>query len=254
MRRRIRLTGRRQLSPSVVDVSLFVVDKLQDKKIVTLTITKPQAFRKFPDTACIKLRLIENQLSETLDFGLLAKMEKFVEISGVDFSAPSCQLRVISTEESERGLILGSTDAWTLRSDEDAAKQIGLLMFQSHDISPRSWKLEIREDDYPVVYINKNIPQSRSWVQTDTTFISCVLPTIIREVFEDILSNDLVPEQQWQKDWIGWADTLMPGREPPWNEDSSVKKTWISDLIDSFCLRHNMLDLLVSSLIREVES
>jgi len=56
------------------------------------------------------------------------------------------------------------------------------------------------------------------------------------------------PEQAWAKDWIAWADTLMPGKAPPWGDGRPQKMSWIDDLLDSFCKRHGMLGLLVGKL------
>jgi hypothetical protein len=121
-------------------------------------------------------------------------------------------------------------------------------LFQPFNIAPRIWKLDIREDDYPVVYIDNRIPDPRTWVRNDPIFVSCVLPAILKEVFDDILSSDTPPESGWAKDWLGWADTLMPGNAPPSTDDLKQKQAWISDLLDSFCQRHSLLELLVGKL------
>ena len=125
-------------------------------------------------------------------------------------------------------------------------------MFQPLNIAPRCWKLSIRDDDYPVVYIDERIPESRTWVRNDPVFISCVLPAVIREVFEDILSSNAPPDQAWMKDWLGWANTLMPGNSPPWADGQPQRQAWIDDLLDNFCQRHGTLGLLVGCLREEV--
>ena len=167
-------------------------------------------------------------------------MKHTAEIKSGAFSAPSCQLRVVAANNEQKGLLLGSTDTWTMRTggdDQDGTASEGILLFQPHEIAPRSWKLDVREDDYPIVYIDKKIPDSRTWVRNDPVFVSCVLPAIIREVFDDILVAT-PPEQAWAKDWLGWADTLMPGREIPWTDGRQQKQVWVNDLLDSFCQRH----------------
>ncbi|WP_372922445.1 hypothetical protein [Roseovarius sp.] len=251
MRKRIRLTGRRQLARSSVEAKII---EIGDKKLVSMTIANPKAFNKMPDTARIKLRLFENKFSETLEFGTLGAMKTTAEITSGAFSAPSCQVRVVATDKEHRGLLLGSTDTWTMRTggdDEGGMASEGILLFQPHDIAPRSWKLDVREDDYPIVYIDKKIPDSRTWVRNDPIFVSCVLPAIIREVFDYILSVNAPPEQAWAKDWLGWADTLMPGKAVPWNDSRQQKQVWIDDLLDSFCQRHGVLELLVGKLKQE---
>ncbi len=251
MRKRIRLTGRRQLSRSCVATKVV---EIGGKKLVAMTIANPKAFSKMPDTARLKLRLFENKFSETLEFGTVGAMKTTAEIKNSAFSAPSCQLRVVATDEDQKGLLLGSTDTWTLRTggdDDVGTASEGILLFQPHDIAPRGWKLDVREDDYPIVYIDKNIPDSRTWVRNDPVFVSCVLPAIIREVFDDILFASAQPEQEWARDWLNWADTLMPGKAPPWTEGRPQRQAWIADLLDSFCHRHGMLDQLIGKLKQE---
>jgi hypothetical protein len=93
MRRRIRLTGRRQLRRSSVAVKVIT---LPHKRLLTLGITDPNSFRSFPKDSKIKLRLVENKIIELVDFGTLADQKNAVEIRNASFSAPSCQLRISS--------------------------------------------------------------------------------------------------------------------------------------------------------------
>ncbi len=221
-----------------------------------MTITNRQTVSQFPETACVKLRLFENKMSETLNFGTLGNMERSVDIKNGAFFAPSCQLRVVATEEREKGKLLGSTNTWTLRTDEeDDVKQNrhSILLFQPSDISPLIWKLELRPEEYPILYIDESIPNPSSWARNDPTFTSCVLPTVIRDIFTNILSDES-PDQEWQKDWIDWAQILMPGKEVPLNDEHTQKHAWLTDLLETFCQRHNMLDVLVKGLIREAKN
>lgn len=222
--------------------------------VVCLDILKPESFKSFPPTARIRLRLLENKLSETLEFGTVGRPEKVHPMPATDFSAPTCQLRIVATDRLNKGRLLGSSDSWTLRadhndgSDEGQASE-GILMFQPHNIAPLCWKLDIREDSYPVVYIDRGIPDSRTWVRTDPVFTSCVLPAIVREVFEDILQkNNQPPDSSWEQDWVDWADTLMPGSRPPWHEEQPQKRDWIDNLLAQFCKHHRMLETLTRQL------
>ena len=84
-------------------------------------------------------------------------------------------------------------------------------------------------------------------VRNDAVFVSCVLPAIIREVFSGILTSQELPEQGWTKDWLQWAETLMPGQLPA-TGDSQQREKWIESLLDTFCLKHGTLDRLVAQL------
>ena len=247
MRQRIRLTGRRQLPKSAVEAKIF---DLGSKRLVALTIAQPEYFRKLPASARIKLRFFENKFSETLEFGTVGEPAQTAELKNRSFAAPSCQLRVVATDIDRQGILLGSTDSWTLRADNDDPGSIaseGILLFQPANIAPRAWKVEIRDDEYPVVYIDRGIPDARAWVRNDPVFISCVLPAIIREVFSNILSGLDLPEQGWTRDWLQWAETLMPGQLPAVGE-AQQKDKWIESLLDTFCLKRGTLDKLVNQL------
>ena len=252
MRRRIRLTGRRQLALTSVDAKFF---DMGDRKLVSMTIANPVPFREMPESARIKLRLFENKFSETLEFGTIGEMKTTAEITNGAFAVPSCQLRVVASDGDRKGLLLGSTNPWNLRTDGDnksGKASEGILFFQPYDIAPRTWKLDIREDDFPVVYVDKSIPDARTWVRNDPVFVSCVLPAIVREIFEDILAENTQPDQAWANDWLNWADTLMRSKAVPWSDGRKQKQEWINDLLDSFCQRHGTLNLLVDRLLREV--
>ncbi len=166
------------------------------------------------------------------------------------FSVPSCQLRIVASDGSSKGLLPGSTKTWTLQKDEEGenSSRKGILMFESNDIAPRTWKLDIRDDDYPVVYIDKQIPNPGIWARNDPVFISCVLPAIIRELFEDILSDSDDPDQNWMLDWLNWADSMMPGKPRSLTDDNDKKKQWIDDLLDNFCYKHRALEMLLVNL------
>ena len=249
MRRRIRFTGRRQVPHSSVEVKVFKVG--DGRKVVSLSILQPERFRSFPGNAKLKLRMFENKFVETIEFGTLDE-QKFTtptaDLENTAFSAPSCQLRVVASDGGEKGLLLGSTKTWTLRDDDEQAEgsRKGILMFMPQDIAPYTWKLDFRDDDHPIVYIDKSITNPDIWVRSDPVFISCVLPAIIREVFEDIfLDYDDHSELEWVGDWLRWASDLMPGRPPPSPDDPEQKKRWVEDLLASFCRKHSTLDRLI---------
>lgn len=197
MRRRIRLTGRKQLQRSYVDVQVLAVGT---RKIVALALADQHAFEKFPADARIKLRLFENKFAKTLEFGTLGSPKTTADLGNTVFSAPSCQLRVVASCEENRGLLLGSTNTWTLRTDTEEPGEgadEGILLFQPFNIAPRTWKLDIREDDYPVVYVDEKISNSRTWVRNDPVFVSSVLPSIMGVAHLYLAGPTLFSGRRW---------------------------------------------------------
>jgi len=227
---------------------------LPHKRLLTLGIADPNSFRSFPKDSKIKLRLVENKIIELVDFGTFADQKNAVEIKNTSFSAPSCQLRIAAAGSDRHGLLLGSTDTWTLQTDSeteaDRSKK-GILNFQPMKTAPRSWKLDIRDDDYPIVYVDDRIPDPRGWARTDPVFVSCALPGIIFEVFHDILDHDSPADVPWMADWIRWAGTLMPGAGLPPRDSARDRKEWMDHLVDTFCLRHRVADKLLTKLIAD---
>jgi len=248
MRRRIRLTGRKQLGRAS---AVLKVAAVSDKRLLSLSIADPKAYSDFPRDSRVVVRLVENKLVELAQFGTLGTQRVVTELRNRAFVAPSCQIRIVASDGEKRGLLLGSTDTWTLRTDGNDGTQQGILLFQPADIAPRAWKLEIRDTDYPIVYLDKRIPNSSTWAKTDPTFISAVLPTIIAQVFDDILEQAEQPDVSWMVDWLQWASVLMPGQKPPFDGLMQDRRQWIECLIDTFCQRHRVSDRLVKALHSE---
>jgi hypothetical protein len=250
MRRRVRLTGRRQLARSAVNVRIVEVGS---KRVVTFGIADAGVLSHFPADARILLRLQENKLVELLDFGAIGEPRYTADLSFQDFVAPTCQLRIASSGADRHGILLGSTDSWTLRADadEDDKARRGILLFLPSKIAPRPWSLDIRDNDYPVVYIDERIPDGRSWARTDPVFLNAILPAVMTKVFDDILGQPEPPDIDWISDWLRWAESLMPGSKPPFGGTAKEKREWIDSLVDSFCQRHHLSDGLVRHLTME---
>lgn len=250
MRRRIRLTGRKQLARSAVTIRIVTVG---DRRVLTLRINDPKFQKAFPFDARILLRLQENKFVELVDLGTIGDPKLMAEFNHQAFSAPACQLRVASSSPEKYGLLLGSTDSWTLLDDEqkgDAARR-GILLFLPAKTAPRAWKLDIRDDDYPIVQIDERIEDARTWAKTNPVFVNTVLPAILRELFDYILQQGESGASDWTADWLSWADTLMPGSKPPFGGDYVERRDWLDRLMESFCLRHGLGDQLVRHLKAE---
>ena len=107
MRRQIRLTGRKQLPRSSVDIRMLSAKhsgKVKSLPVVGLTIVKPQFYDNFPRSARIRLRLIENKFAETLEFGTLGNPRVTVDLEHTAFRVPSCQLRIVASDLVRKGV------------------------------------------------------------------------------------------------------------------------------------------------------
>ncbi len=242
MRRRIRLTGRKQLSKSAVRVGLL---EAGGGKLVTMTLAHPEALKPFPTEANVSLKLVENKRVEVVNFGTVGKLSTTRDLRSDDFVAPSCQVRIADTGFGTKGLLLASSDTWTLRGDDEKEDENsrGILSFLADDTAPQSWKLDIRENDYPLVRVDKRIPNAAHWAKSDPVFVGTVLPAIVRRVFDEILRGVHSDDTPWVVDWLTWAAVLLPGQAVPIGEESQDGwDDYLERLLDSFCARHELAE------------
>ena len=250
MRRNVRLTGRKQIPKSSIRVdSTF----LEEKGVLGLIIQDERYFASFPHDARVRLRLTENKFSETMDFGTIGERKNAEVLRNRSFSFPSCEVRIVSQQVGSQGKLLGSSAPWTLTLDDDPQgdqSRTGILLFLPKDIAPQIWKLDIRETEHPVVYVDKQIPNYAAWVRTDPVFVGAVLPSVIKEVFGRILESDENRDNPWMRDWLAWAEELVPGATPPFEEEEEKETVgqWIDSVADSFCAKHYLHSRLTSKL------
>jgi hypothetical protein len=242
MRKTIRLTGRRQLPVGSFD---FQITEREEKQTAILTILDQNCLKGFSPSAEIKVRLSENKSVEILRFGTVHQPSSATSVQS-KFLAPSCQIRVADTAQTNQGKLLGSTKTWTYKSDGQID---GILLFQeSPHIAPKLWQLEVREDEHPIVYVNDSVPEAGMWARHDHVFHSCIWPTVISKVFEKILEQDAPPEEGWMLDWMHWAEALAPIETALFSESSNKKAEWIDDLTIAFMRKHDFMKHVIKQI------
>jgi hypothetical protein len=163
--------------------------------------------------------------------------------------APSCQLRVVDPGVSQRGLLLASTDGWTLRAEDQKEPQAsrGILNFLPDETRPQPWKLQINDDDYPLVRVDKQIPNAAMWAKTDPSFVGVGLPMIVRAILDEIFRGDHSDDTPWVVDWLRWVATILPGEPLPEENDKPARLEFIDRLLNSFCSKHDLADKLLAA-------
>lgn len=247
MRKTIPLTGRRQLALNAFD---FQISEVQGKRVAALTVVNVSALKGMPPEAEIRVRLYENKFVEILKFGTVGKPSTTYEIRGRAFDAPSCQVRIVGQGDKD-GLLLGSTKPWTYKSDGETD---GILLFQPYDTSPLAWRLDIREEENPILYVDKRIPDAAHWARTNPMFTACIFPQVIEKVFRRIFeSNTAKPEDGWMVQWVQWAQTMVQLESKLFTGacDRDALE-WIDGLILTFAAKHKLADAVVSQIMKEV--
>ena len=221
MRKTIRLTGRKQLPQSHFAVT---IDSHDASPKVRLDLKDSWNASAFPRDAEIRVKLVENKFVEVVCLGTVGHPKKEAHLSSKIFRAPSCQIRIVSRTPKNEGLLLGSTKAWTLRAQ---GQPEGILFFQAADIHPRLWKLDLRPQEHPILYIDERVPNAALWARSDPIFVASVLPQVAAIVLAAILEAGDVSDEGWESDWIQWTEALVPGNKPPFSGDADDKARWV---------------------------
>lgn len=244
MRRTIRLTGRKQLPLNAVDLSL---DMATAQTIASLIVIDNKVLGDFPANTELKLKFTENKFVETVSFGPIKNLKKKVALARENFQAPSCQIRLVS-RTGENGKLLASTKSWTYKID---AETDGILLFQAGATKPLSWRLQIRDEERPILYVDERIENSALWAKSDPIFLSSVFPSVIREIFRKIIDDQIRPEDGWKVEWLRWSDQLMPGERMPITDDAMERDHWIDKLVDSFGAKHKLDEKVLKHLEKQ---
>ncbi len=247
MRNTIRLTGRKQLPVMAFDLT---IEEIGEQRRAKLSCVDHSYLKGFPLDAEIRLRLSENKFVEVLNFGTIGKPIETVEVRNSSFGAPSCQVRIVKSDAVNSGLLLGSTKNWTYKSD---GQTDGILLFQPGPTRPRAWRLDVRDDENPILYVDERIEDASAWAKSDPVFLACVLPYVISEVFGWILETGSEPEDGWMEQWVRWAESLLPNEDMPFKGDAKTKREWIEKLTTTFAARHRLADQMVGSIMNTSE-
>ena len=254
MRERIRFTNRKEISVGSIQSSFKEKNKIPID--ITLSVKDPSEFESFPVISNVRLRLEENKKINVIHFGnlkdLLNRPITSNIINPLWFKSPSCELKISVSEGKDLGKILGSTAKWKLRPLENGSDDIasrGLLSFMYDDIKPLIWNLEFPEDDYPILCVEKSIPQSSDWFASNGMFCACVYPVVVRMVFQKIFDlNDLDPGnyQLWVTDWLRWAedisnDVYRTNKIIIFDKSPDEREEWINDMIINFSQKQSFL-------------
>jgi hypothetical protein len=240
MRRTIHLTGRKELPASAFDVEIISApdgDRLRLQIVRDASGRNP--LREFPPSADLKVRVFENYVIDVVSFGTVGRPRTEAPLPHGRYVAPKCQIRIVSKEEP--GKLIASSRS---RRTGAEGQLEGILNFLPYDTAPRLWQLVLDDDNYPVLRVDKEIPNVAAWASADPVFLASVLPTVIEQVWSRILEEAEQPMEGWKADWLHWARTIMPGTNPPIGAPAEEKGQWLQSLADAFARRHQLAKLV----------
>ena len=245
MKRRCNFTGRKEIPTRCLKIEL----NGNERRIVDLEWSSESL--EFPTGCHVYLDVTSSRSAFVQRFawgtvGIPEKPENCVLSEQVG-DAVSC--RVMFVDESEDlGRIRGvSKDITPGQRGQKECAEVSMLWVNPVDLGEQIWRLNF-DDKMPILEVNKQIENVLGLIKTDKLFFGMVFPSVIRQVFTEIMlcdpeySFDEI-EDTWSDKWLRWGAALHVYAEPPPEKeaDIQVRKDWIEGVCEGFGKKHSIL-------------
>lgn len=185
------------------------------------------------------------QTSQRFDFGTVGHLRapSDRELREVDLAGRLLfRVRVVD-ESSGIGTVIASGDR--ISPQDTLGNTNSMMPIKAASLGNVPWKLDIDgTDEYPILFVNKNIPDAQNRFQTDVVLISAVLPAALRQVltFYTLLTSEDEKDGEARLNWLAFAEFLVP---PPADDaDSDIFLKWIDEVIEAFSDHHRLASML----------
>lgn len=157
-----------------------------------------------------------------------------------------------SSGDAAAARILAQADGITPK--EDGPRRSLLPLDPDPDLRDEVWRLDLDENDGPVVKVSMHLVPDRHDLARSPAFVSLVLPEILRRSLAWALEQGLPGEDDWDTPrgrWIRFGCGLLGQAEPPDelnndDEESDDRERWVEEMTTRFC-RLNRVDEVFGS-------
>jgi hypothetical protein len=124
--------------------------------------------------------------------------------------------------------------------EEQPADKQSILIVRYVDLGQKLFNLDIDEaETFPLLEINSKIKSATEIIRKDV-FISTIYPSVIRQIASEIVNDKTnwdISDEVWQGYWLKYFKKVIGVTiERPISEDDlSIKKEWIDEIVNSFC-------------------
>ena len=245
----VNLTGKRKLPQNQYDIGINT--KLQNP-VLSLSLHK-DIKNKLSPNSIVSVYIVEDSYFEKIIFGKINNMNTCVNLPEGNWSNPKCTVNIVCDKSF---IILYQSAGKKISQSKDKKSNQGIIDYFPKNLENKLWELsDLHDENKPVIYINKKIPNHTMFAQNNILLHSCIFPTIIKEVFKWIFTND-TNDETWIKDWFTWAETLYPHKKPPENIENSFsedQEVWIEGIIEKFLHKKLNINQLIKHIEKESE-
>ncbi len=236
MKRSYNFTGRKKIDHRNIQIKLNRSGDVVQSFDAQLDLDKME----LPQSAKIIIEAYHRADLLRYEYGTIAQIRKPANTDLSAFSNIDHILFRVLVEEEKTGLILASADRVKAINDLEAESQKkSILPVQFKDLGQQIWVVSY-EGDQPILMLNSRVPSIKENCRHNPAFFFFVFPPVIRDILSHVFlfgsaNTDEDPDEDWQKDWITFAQRILPNNELPENANKDDKLKWINMIVEDFC-------------------
>lgn len=237
MLRKFNYTGRRRIPRSRVDIRLKPTGEFP-----SFDASLDFSGLDLPEDAVVLIEAYDKSSYMRFDYGTVGSLHAppsrvLNEVQSRDTIFFRVKVVDISTRH---GRVLAVADRLPpARLQEHASEKESLLGVRFSDLGEEIWHLDLT-GDLPTLELNKELGSLglREMAHSSDSFISLVLPAVVRQIFTQIVlldGDDDFSGEGWKRLWYQYA--IGMGADPEPGSTDEARAYWINDVVSAFCRR-----------------
>ena len=217
----------------------------------------------FDPKSRVLVQAYNKEIARNFDFGTLESLISPRDTTISDLGPTgNLKFRIKVFTDGDPPVILGRADGISVGLEEDSEdNREGLITVRSDDIGSVPWKIEFPTGAFgkPVLILNVAILNGRQKIKTNHTYQALVLPTVIHQVMQQIVSGTLGSTEEatdfrdepesWQARWVSFVTREVGVPEPDWDDfdDLTSADPYLDEVVEKYCDTFSLLSNLVNS-------
>lgn len=240
--RRLNFTERRRIRLSDVTITL-IRPKPADPPLISASINL--AGYSLPSEALVLVEAYRHTAWQRFDFGTVGHLHAPADRVLRDIgAAEGVRFRVKVVEPCSNGAtaarILAQADS--IRPNQSGPRPSLLPLETDPSLRDEVWRLDIDENDGPLVRISSYLVRDRHAFARSGAFMSLALPDILRKVLSWALDDGLPDDDDWDTPrgrWVRFGCGLLGQAEPPRELDdqdggADARDKWVDQVVQGF--------------------
>ncbi len=248
--RKLNYTKRQKLKREHAAITVHQPSPLSDP---FMSATLDLSSYRLPPHASVFVEAYRSTAWQRFDFGTVASPKVPEDRTLRDFGAAEAILfRVKVVELAADGgavaKILAQADQ--IKPNLDGPRRSLLPLEPDPSLEHEAWRLDIDEDDGPLVKISTDVVKDRHALARHASFLTLALPEILRRCLTWALEGGLPDDDEWDTPrgrWVRFGCGLLKQSEPPPeldddNDANETREEWINAVVTRFCKEHRIKD------------